>query len=63
MKQKLTEIKASEGMYLTQSGEVGENRVFVTAIKGININPYDWREATLYEKEQWDKAHEDVVAE
>jgi len=50
-------------MYLTQSGEVGEIRVFVTAIKGININPYDWREATLYEKEQWDKAHEEVVAE
>ena len=46
-------------MYLTQVAEV-ENRVFVTALKGVNIHEADWREATLEEKEAWEKAHEEV---
>ena len=55
----MKEIKAKEGMYLTQVVEV-ENRVFVTALKGVNINEADWRDATLEEKESWEKAHEKV---
>ena len=54
----MKEIKASEGYYLTQVGEV-EDRVLVTAIKGMNVNPDDWREATVYEKEEWEKSHEE----
>lgn len=52
----MKEIKAKEGMYLTQVAEV-ENRVFVTALKGMNINEADWRDATLEEKEAWEEAH------
>lgn len=55
----MKEIIAKEGMYLTQVAEV-ENRVFVTALKGVNINEADWRDATLEEKEAWEKAHEEV---
>ena len=54
----MKEIKAKEGYYLTQVEEVGEDRIFITAIKGMNVNPFDWREATHYEKEEWEKAHE-----
>lgn len=42
-------------MYLTQSAEVGDNRIFVTAIKGAKVNEADWREATLEEKEAFEK--------
>ena len=42
----MKEIKAREGYYLTQVGNVGEARVYITAIKGANINEDDWREAT-----------------
>jgi hypothetical protein len=51
----MKEIKATEGMYLTQSAEVGDNRIFVTAIKGAKVNEADWREATLEEKEAFEK--------
>ena len=50
----MKEIKAREGYYLTQSVEV-EDRIFVTAIKGANINEEDWREATAEEKEEFYK--------
>ena len=50
----MKEIKSREGYYLTQSAEV-ENRIFVTALKGANINESDWREATLEEKEAYEK--------
>lgn len=47
----MKEIKARDGYYLTQSADVAdENRIFVTAIKGANINEADWREATEEEK-------------
>lgn len=49
----MKEIKSREGYYLTQSAEV-ENRIFVTALKGANINESDWREATLEEKEAYE---------
>lgn len=50
----MKEIKAREGYYLTQANEV-ENRIFVTAIKGMNVNESDWREATKEEKEEYEK--------
>ena len=52
------EYKATKGYYLTQVDEVGEDRLFLTAIKGVNVNEHDWRQATLEEKEAWEKAHE-----
>ena len=51
----MKEIKATDGMYLTQSAEVGDNRIFVTAIKGANVNESDWREATAEEKEAYEQ--------
>lgn len=52
----MKEIKAREGYYLTQANEVGEGRIFVTAIKGVNVNESDWREATSQEKDEYEKA-------
>lgn len=54
----MKEIKSREGYYLTQVGEVGEERIFISAIKGLNINEEDWKEVTAQEKEEWKKAHE-----
>jgi hypothetical protein len=58
----MKEIKARDGYYLTQAKEV-EDRIFVTAIKGANVNEVDWREATQSEKDEWKKAHEEPKAE
>ena len=54
----MKEIKSREGYYLTQANEV-DDRIFVTAIKGENINESDWREATEEEKEAYEKAQEE----
>lgn len=54
----MKEIKSREGYYLTQVAEVGENRIFVTAIKGMNVNPNDWREATQEEKQEYEEKNE-----
>lgn len=57
----MKEIKAKEGYYLTQANEVN-NRVFITALKGVNIKETDWREATAEELEtkvQYDKQMEE----
>lgn len=51
----MKEIKAKDGMYLTQNAEVGDNRIFITSIKGANVNEADWREATEEEKETYEK--------
>ena len=48
-------------MYLTQASEVGESRIYVTAIKGVNVNPDDWRDATLEEKEIFEKLQEAIL--
>lgn len=56
----IKEIKAREGYYLTQVEEVGENRIFITAIKGVNINESDWREATHEEKDEFEKSLEET---
>ena len=56
----MKEIKAREGYYLTQAIEV-EDRIFVTAIKGANVNEADWREATEEEKVAYEKAQEEKL--
>lgn len=60
----MKEIKVQEGSYLTQSADVAiENRVFVSAIKGANVNEADWREATAEEIEAKIKADADKMME
>ena len=51
----MKEIKAREGYYLTQAAEVSD-RIFVTRVKGLHVNPNDWREATLEEKEKYEES-------
>lgn len=51
----MKEIKAREGYYLTQVGNVGSERVYITALKGANINEDDWREATEEEKNTFEE--------
>ena len=58
----MKEIKAKEGMYLTQTKDVAD-RIFITAVKGKNVNPNDWREATPNEKEEFEKAQEELKIE
>lgn len=58
----MKEIKAKQGYYLTQANEV-EDRMFVTAIKGANVNPYDWRDATQEEKDAFEKAQKEKEEE
>jgi hypothetical protein len=60
----MKEIKARNGYYLTQSAEVAdENRIFVTAIKGANVNESDWREATKEEKVNYEikRGNEEII--
>ena len=52
----MKEIKAREGYYLTQVGNVGTARIYITALKGANINEADWREATEEEKTTFEEA-------
>lgn len=59
----MKEIKAREGYYLTQVEEVGENRIFITAIKGVNINESDWREATQEEKDEFENTEKEKEEE
>lgn len=51
----MKEIKAREGHYLTQVGNVGTERIYITALKGANINEEDWREATEAEKKGYEE--------
>lgn len=51
----MKEIKATKGYYLTQVEEVGNERIFVTAIKGAKIDVFAWREATQEEKDAFEK--------
>ena len=55
----MKEIKAREGYYLTQIAEVGDDRLFITALKGANINEADWREATEEEKLAFEEAQKE----
>ena len=52
----MKEIKARKGYYLTQVGNVGTERVYITALKGANINEEEWREATEAEKIGYEEA-------
>lgn len=52
----MKEIKAREGYYLTQVAEVDNDRLYITALKGANINEADWREATEEEKNAFEEA-------
>ena len=52
----MKEIKAREGYYLTQVAEVCDDRLFITALKGANINESDQREASEKEKVTFKKA-------
>lgn len=56
----MKEIKAVEAFgtpYMTQGKEVElEQRLFVTAISGINPSLNDWRGATAEEKAEWQMA-------
>ena len=56
----MKEIKAREGYYLTQVEEVGNNRIYITSIKGVNVNESEWREATLEEKEAYEREQEEI---
>jgi hypothetical protein len=56
----MKEIKAKEGYYLTQEAEV-EDRLYLTAIKGANINESDWREATEEEKVAFEEAQKELL--
>ena len=51
----MKELKSREGYYLTQAKEV-EDRIFITAIKGVNVSESDWREATQAEKDEYEEA-------
>lgn len=52
----MKEIKSKKGYYLTQSADVAtEDRMYITAIKGVNVNESDWREVPLEEKEEHEK--------
>ena len=56
----MKELKSRVGYYLTQSADVAkEERIFITAIKGVNVNESDWREAPSEEKEEFEKSLEE----
>ena len=57
----MKEIKAREGYYLTQAAEVGDNRLFVTTLKGANINESNWREASEDEKLAFEEAQKEKL--
>ena len=57
----MKEIKAKEGYYLTQVAEVGDDRLFITALKGANVNESDWREATEEEKIAFEEAQKEKL--
>ena len=60
----MKEIRAKEGYFLTQSADVAnEERTYITAIKGMNVNESDWREATLEEKEEFEKSMDEKSKE
>lgn len=59
----MKEIRAREGYYLTQVAEVGDNRLYLTALKGANIIEEDWREATEEEKMSYEESQSKKNAE
>lgn len=45
-------------MYLTQANQVGDDRLFITSIKGEYVREEDWREATEEEKQAYEAERE-----
>lgn len=58
----MKEIKAKEGMYLTQVEDT-DSRIFVKALSGANIKEADWRDATIEEKEEFEKLNSELYGE
>ena len=51
----MKEIKARNGYFLTQKANVSdEERIYITAIKGVNVEESEWIEVTEYEKNIYD---------
>lgn len=51
----MKEIKARNGYFLTQKANVSdEERIYITAIKGVNVDESEWIEVTEYEKNIYD---------
>lgn len=47
---------------MTQSADVAnEDRIYITAIKGVKVNETDWREATQEEKDAFEKEQEEKM--
>lgn len=59
----MKELKSRDGYYLTQVSKVADGRIYVTAIKGENVNESDWREATEEEKVAFEKTQEEKQKE
>lgn len=57
----IKEIKAREGYYLTQVAEAGDDRLFITALKGATINESDWQEASEEEKIAFEEAQKEKL--
>lgn len=53
-------LKAKEGMFLTQIEET-DKRIFVTEIVGIKATYEYWRDATLKEKEDYEKQEQEKL--
>lgn len=54
----MKEIKSRDGLYLTQANQVGDDRLFITSIKGEYVREEDWREATEEEKQAFEAERE-----
>lgn len=58
----MKEFKANNGCFLTQTAKVSkEERMFILAIKGVNLNESDWKEITLEEKIQLEQIEEEQL--
>lgn len=58
----MKEFKANNGCFLTQTANVSkEERMFILAIKGVNLNESDWKEITLEEKIQLEQIEEEQL--
>lgn len=52
----MNELTATDGKWLTQVAEVGDNRIYVKKIMGAHATSDNWREAEQAEKDAWDAA-------
>lgn len=59
----MKEIKSRDGLYLTQANQVGDDRLFITSIKGEYVREEDWREATEEERQAYEAERESRAEE